>query len=184
MKVEFENYQDSLFVITLLFFLVGMIHISLAMVGALCFIIPFVQYKKYKQQVWCKYYCPRAGLFSMLLSKISLKRKMPKWMTGQKIKKIVLVYFTINVFFATMSTLMVSLGRMPEMDYVRFLIVFRAPFTLPQMLDFYVPTGMIHLGYRLYSIMFTSTTIGLILGFLYVPKAWCVICPVRTLTSK
>jgi len=178
-----KNYQNSLFIITLLFFILGMIHISLSIIGLLCFIIPFAQYMVYKEQRWCKYYCPRAGLFTAILRRISLQKKLPKFLKAPRAKKVVLVYFAINIFFATMSTIMVTLGRIEPIDYVRFLIAFRAPFTLPQFLEWNIAPPFIHLGYRVYSIMFTSTIIGLILGFIFMPRTWCTICPVMTLTS-
>ena len=161
-----------------------MVNIQLSILGGLCFIIPFIQYKIYKDKVWCKYYCPRAGLFVKLLGKVGLKRKMPKFMTSKKLKRGIVIYFAVNVFFAIMSTIMVLIGRIPPIDHVRFLILFKAPFDLPQFIDYNLSLPLIHLGYRIYSIMLTSTIIGTILGFIYSPRTWCVICPVSTLTTK
>lgn len=87
MKKIKKSYQNSLFFITILFFLLGIVNISLAVLGLICFTIPLVQYAIYKHKIWCKYYCPRAGLFNRLLSKISLKKKLPKFMTGKRIKR-------------------------------------------------------------------------------------------------
>lgn len=179
-----KSYQQSLFWVTLLFFALGMIHISLSLVGLLCFTLPFYQYHKYKDKVWCKYYCPRAGMFTVLLSKISLQKPMPKWLKSPRFKKGVVIYFGVNIFFATMSTIMSSIGKMPPVDFVRFLIVFPAPFTLPQLLDWSVPVGLLHFSYRIYSMMFTSATVGLVLGMIYAPRTWCAICPIQTLTSN
>ncbi len=179
-----KNIQNQLFIITILFFLIGIVHISFSIIGLLCFILPFILYYKTKDKVWCKYYCPRAGMFVKLLSKISLRKKAPKWLTGQRIKKIVVYYFGINVFFATMSTIMTSIGKIEAIDYVRFLIVFKAPFELPQLMDINMPMGLIHFSYRIYSMMFTSVIVGIILGIIYTPRIWCVICPIQTLTTK
>lgn len=184
MKRTTTNYQTSLFFVTIAFFILGMFHISLSLIGLLCFTIPFVQYAIYKDRVWCKSYCPRAGLFTKLLGKISLKKPLPKFLKGSRIKTIVLVYFGVNLFFIIMSTIMVTLGRVEPMEYVKFLIVFRAPFTLPQLFDIALLPTIMHLSYRIYSMMFTSTVIGLILGFIYMPRTWCTMCPVMTLTSK
>ncbi len=178
-----RNIQQDLFWITILFFLLGMVHISLSLIGLLCFILPFVMYYREKDRVWCKYYCPRAGMFSKLLSKISFHLKMPKWLTSKKMKTIVIVYFGLNIFFATMSTIMTSIGRIDMIDYVRFMIVFRAPFTLPQLFSIGLPDGLIHFSYRIYSMMFTSVIFGLLMGILFMPRAWCVICPIQSLTK-
>ncbi len=162
-----------------------MIHISFALVGFLCFVIPFVQYYIYKDKVWCKYVCPRAGYFSRVIGKINLGMKVPKLFKKVGLKRGgVVIYFAINLFFVIMSTIMVSLGRVNPIEQIRFLIAFTLPFELPQVMTFEISDWLSHLGYRVYSMMFTSVIIGSIIGILYKPRTWCMICPVNTLTSK
>ena len=179
-----KSYQNQLFFVTIIFFILGFIHISLALLGAACFIIPFIQYIKYKDKVWCKRYCPRAGIFNRIISKVNLGRPIPKWLTDKKVRKGVVVYFAINLFMATMSTLMVSMSRIDPIEQVRFLIVFGLSGPMPQMLDWTLPSNLIHFSYRIYSMMFTSTVIGSVLGILYRPRTWCGICPINTLTTS
>ena len=184
MKENWVNYQVSLFWITLLFFVLGMIHISLALLGLLCFTIPFIQYYIYKDKVWCRYYCPRAGLFLKIIGKISFKRKVPKFVTRKGMKIGVLIYFGLNMFFVIMTTLMVAFRGFEPMAVIRFMIVFEMPFNLPQFFDFSVSDTIIHLGYRIYSVMFTSTIVGIIFGVIFNPRTWCIFCPIQTLTTK
>ena len=179
-----RNIQNQLFIVTILFFVLSLIHISLALLGLGCFIIPFIQYARYKDKVWCKYYCPRAGFLNRVISKINMGRPAPKWLTGKRIKKGVVIYFSLNLFFVFMSTLMVSLGRVAPIDQVRFLIAFSLPGTLPQVMDWMLPNPLLHFSYRIFSMMFTSTVIGSILGILYKPRTWCAVCPVSTLTTS
>lgn len=178
-----KNIQNQLFWITILFFVLGFINISFSIIGLICFALPFVQYYKYKDKVWCKYYCPRAGYFSMIISKINLGLNVPKSLTNSRARKIVAYYFAVNLFFVTMSTIMVSIGRIPPIEQIRFLIVFPLPVKLPQLLAFDVAAPFIHLGYRVFSMMFTSIVIGSILGILYKPKTWCTICPITYFTK-
>lgn len=180
----FKNYQNTLFLATIFFFIISMVHISFALLGIFCFVVPFLQYYIYKEKVWCKYYCPRAGFFTRIIGKISLKRKPPKFLKGKKLQETVVAYFAANLFFVIMSTIMVGLGRIAPIDFVRFLVVFQAPFDLPQLYNIPFPGIVIHLGYRVYSMMFTSLIIGTILGILYMPRTWCMICPVQSLTTK
>lgn len=179
-----KNWQNQLFFITIGFFFVGLIHISFAMIGLLCFVIPFIQYHKYKDKIWCKYYCPRAGYFNQVIKKINIGLKPPKWLSGKSLKKGVVIYFGMNLFFATMSTIMVTIGRIEPIEFVRFLIAFQIPIKLPQLLTLEVASPIIHLSYRVYSMMFTSAVIGSLLGILFRPRTWCGLCPVNTLTSK
>lgn len=172
---------DNLFLVTILFFIVSTINILFGLIALLCFITPFIINYLSKSNIWCRKYCPRASFLTVVLSKISLGLKLPKWLTGKVFKQIMIYYFLINLFFAVLSTIMVSIGKVDPIDYVRVLIVFKAPFKLPQMIVYSVPRGLLHFSYRIYSIMFTSTILGLITGLIFKPRTWCTICPMNQL---
>lgn len=172
--------HNRFFFIPIVFFALGFINITFSIVGLICFITPFALYMEHKDKVWCKYYCPRAGFLNKL-SKISLNLKRPRFL--RNMKKVMLYFFAINIFFATMSTIMVAIGRIEAVDYIRFLII--VPLTsLPQLITLNAPDVFIHLGYRVYSIMFTTTVLGLLLGILYLPRTWCMVCPINTILSN
>ncbi len=179
-----KNHQNIFFIFTVIFFILGILNIAFASVGIICILTPIILFAVYKERIWCKYYCPRAGFFTKVLSKISLKRKLPKFFTGKKLIEGVIIYFGVNLLFITMSTIMVSLGRIAPIEQIRFLIFFGLPITLPQLVSISAPLWLVHFGYRMYSVMFTSIVIGLVLGFIYMPRAWCVICPIKTITSN
>jgi len=83
-----------------------------------------------------------------------------------------------------MSTLMVFKGRMDAMERVRFMIAFQLPWEMPQLINITsLPNWAVHLSFRVYSMMFTTTVIGLILGLLYKPRTWCMVCPVNTISD-
>lgn len=178
------KHLDTLFLVVILFFTLSMIHIAFAWLGLICMILPFILYYQSKEKLWCKYYCPRASFFLKILNKISFGMKIPKWMKAKDIKIFVVYYFAINLFFATMSSIMVSTGRMEPLNFVRIFMLFKAPFTLPQLFNWSTHPGLLHASYRIYSMMFTSTITGLIIGMLYKPRTWCMICPIQTLTTK
>ena len=147
-------------------------------------VYPFLLYVKYKDKIWCNYYCPRAGFFTKILSKISFKIKPPKWLTGETTKQFAIYYFAINAIFIIFSTIMVYLNRLQSMEYLRFFMMFRVPFELPQLMTIVLPKFIIHLSYRIYSMMFTSIIVGSFLGIIFKPRVWCGFCPIRTLTTK
>jgi hypothetical protein len=93
------------------------------------------------------------------------------------------MYFTVNLLLVIMTSIMVVIGRIAPITQVRFLLVFVLPFDLPQMIDFVLHPVITHLGYRLFSMMLTSVTIGSLLGIVYRPRTWCSFCPVSTLTK-
>lgn len=174
------NYS---FVYTILIFGLGMINISFTLIGILCYISPLVLYIRYRNKKWCQTYCPRASFLTVTLQKISLKLKKPNWLTSHSVKTFFVYYMLLNLLFALMSTTAVALNKIEPMNYVRLFMIFKAPFTLIQLIDFSLPAFIIHFSYRLYSMILSTTLIGLVLGLLYTPRTWCMVCPVNTLST-
>lgn len=180
-----KKKSKYLFIITLVFFSLGFFNIIFGVLGLLCMIIPIVLLLKDRKKTWCQSYCPRASLFTVLLQDRSLTGKVaPKWLTRGKTKWVVLVYFGMNLFMLMMSTIMVFRGRVEAMEYLRFAIALRIPWEVPQLINL-GNTGnwILHLSYRIYSMMLTTTIIGVILGWIYLPRTWCTICPINTISD-
>ena len=174
---------DFMFIGTILFFVVSLINISFAWFGMICMVTPFFMAFKTNKNQWCGKYCPRASFFVKIMSRVSLKRPIPNVLKSPKAKRYVITFFCLNLIMVSLSTIMVANGRVLPLDQVRFLMFFTVPFQLPQLLDFTAPAVFVHLGYRIFSIMFSSTLIGLILSVVYMPRTWCSICPVQTLIT-
>lgn len=180
-----KGWNDYLFVVTITFFTLGFVNIIFAWLGLICLLMPFVLLFKNKKKTWCQNYCPRSRLFSFLFQGRSLTGKSgPEWLSKGNGKWILLIYFCINLFIITMSTLRVSMDLMEPMARVRFLIAFILPWELPQLLSFMpVPDWMLHFSFRIYSMMFTTTVLGLLLGWLFYPRTWCRVCPINTISD-
>ena len=136
---KFKNIQNDLFFVTILFFLIGMINITFVIFAIFCFVLPFYYYLRYSKKVWCQYICPRAGMFNKLLSKISLNLSIPKIITGKFMKSFFVNYFFVSLTIVIFSTIMVSLGRVMPINHVRFFLVFKIPFDLPQLITINAP---------------------------------------------
>ncbi|HEY8908751.1 MAG TPA: hypothetical protein VIM51_00485 [Desulfosporosinus sp.] len=172
------------YLFTISFFTLGFFNIVFAWIGFLCIIMPFVFVIKDNKNTWCKGYCPRANLFNRLFTKIGRHRPVPKWLTDGRGRRIMLIYFSINLFVICLSTLMVFLDKREPLEKIRFLLAFQLPWNMPSLLNIGVmPDWVIHLGFRVYSMMFTTTIIGLLLGLIYQARTWCAICPMGTLSS-
>lgn len=178
-----KRWTSNLYIVTIIFFTFGFFNIIFAWFGFACMIIPFVLLAKDNKKTWCKNYCPRASLFTVLFKNKSYTGKaVPRWLT--KGKGALLIYFSLNLFILFMSTLMVFRGRIEAMGKVRFMIIFQLPWNMPQLLNISsIPNWAVHLSFRIYSMMFTTTVIGMILGFMYRPRMWCTICPINTLSD-
>lgn len=173
-----------LFLITLSYFILGFINIHFALLGLMCMFLPFVILFKKKKKTWCQGYCPRASLYTFCGKfKKSISRKTPHFFIHGNMKWIVLFYFGLSLFFITMSTIRVADNIMPPMKYLKFLIFFRIPLELPQLFDFFFASWVTHLSYRFYSLMMTSTVLGLILALVFKPRTWCTICPIATVSD-
>jgi len=147
--------------------------------------MPFVFVIKDNKRTWCQSYCPRSNLFTRLFSRIGAHRTAPKWLIHGTGKRIMLTYFSINFFMICLSTLMVFMDNREPLEKVRFLMAFQLPWNMPNLLDIGVmPDWVVHLGFRVYSMMFTTTIIGLLLSYIYKARTWCAICPMGTLSSK
>ena len=176
---------NALYIVTLLFFALGLVNMFFAWLGLICFALPFVLLIKNKHKTWCSTYCPRASLFNRLLSRISRHTNPPRWLVGKDARDYVLIYFGVNLFVAILSTVMVFKGRVDALDSLRLLMVWQVPWEVPQLLDLPgIPPWSVHATFRIYSIFLTSTLVGLLLGLLFKPRTWCAICPVGTVSSK
>lgn len=180
-----KKWTDYLFIVTILFFTLGFFNIIFSWLGFTCMILPFIFLARDKKKTWCQRYCPRASLFKTLFQSRSLTGKTgPSWLVKGKTKWILLVYFAFNLFVLFMSTIMVFKGRIPPVEKVRFLIAFQLPWDIPQLLSIgSIPDWTVHLSYRIYSMMLTTTVIGLVLAWLFVPRTWCTICPINTISD-
>ncbi|PKM51384.1 MAG: hypothetical protein CVV02_07205 [Firmicutes bacterium HGW-Firmicutes-7] len=175
-----------LFLITLFYFAMGFVNINLSLFGLACMFFPFILLLKNKKKTWCQGYCPRANLYTSCAKlKKDPSRKTPQFFIYGNMKLIMLSYFGISLFFIIMTTLRVANNLMVPMEYLRFFIIIPIPLELPQLLTFStIAPWITHLSYRFYSLMMTSTILGLILGLVYKPRTWCTICPIATISDK
>ena len=174
-----------LWLITVIYFITVFVNIHFALLALICFSLPVYFLIKDQRKTWCQTYCPRASLLmKMPRSRASQLRPIPAWLVGQKARKWVVGYFALNLFFSTMSTIMVFLGRMTPMLIPRFLILLPIPVDLPQIINFDLPLWLTHLSFRFLSMMMTSTIIGLVLAVFFRNRTWCAICPVATLSDQ
>lgn len=180
-----NNWTNKLYIVTIIFFALGFFNIIFGWLGFICMVTPFILLARDKKKTWCQNYCPRASLFTVMFKGRSLTGKAgPKWLTRGSGKWIILVYFTINLFILTMSTIMVFRGRIDAMERIRFMLAFQLPWNIPQFLSVgFAPEWSVHLSFRIYSMMFTTTVLGLILGWVYTPRTWCTICPINTISD-
>lgn len=174
-----------LFLITISYFLLGFINIHFSLLGIVCMTLPIILLLRNRKKTWCQGYCPRANLYTTCgKSKKTTGLKTPEFFIKGNMKWITLAYFVISLAFILMSTVGVARGIRLPMEYLRFLLLIPLPFEMPQLYDIMnIAPWLTHLSYRFYSMMMTTTVLGLILAMVYKPRTWCTICPIATLSD-
>ena len=170
---------------TLSFFALSFMNIHLAVLGLICMALPVYLLLKDKKKTWCQSYCPRASLYMTLGKKRAKKGKnIPLSFIKGKLKYYVLAYFFVSLSIAALSTIQVARGNMPPMLIPRFLLIIPIPVSLPQLFTLSgFPIWFTHFSFRIFSMMTTTTVIGLILSYTYKPRTWCTICPINTISD-
>lgn len=174
-----------LFLGTVSFFLLGFINIHFSLLAMVCMTFPIILLLRDRKKTWCQGYCPRASLYTTCGKKKKLSGlKTPQFFIRGNMKWIMLAYFGISLTFIIMSTLGVARGIRLPMEYLRFLILIPLPFEMPQLFDIInIVPWLTHLSYRFYSMMMTTTVLGLFLALVYKPRTWCTICPIATVSD-
>lgn len=171
-----------LYLFTITFFGLGFVNIHFSLLGIICMTLPIILLLKDRKKTWCQSYCPRASLYTTCgKTKKWASRNTPRFFIKGNMKWIMLAYFGVSLLFIIMSTLGVARGMRPAMEYLRFLILIPLPFKIPQLFDIMdLAPWLTHLSYRFYSMMMTTTFLGLLLAMVYKPRTWCTICPIAT----
>lgn len=176
------KYGKFLFIITIVYFVLGIINIHFALLGILCMGIPLVLLFKNRKKTWCQKYCPRAKLYTVC-GKAACKysRKTPTFFVKGPMKWIMLTYFMFSLTNIIISTVAVANGK-PAGEAVKFLFLLKLPY-FPQVFSFDSIPWIVNLSYGFYSMMFTTTVLGLILALIFKPRTWCTICPISTVSD-
>ncbi len=70
-----SQLSNLLLIYFFVYFALTLINVIFALLGFLCFVVPFIILYVRKKNDWCRFYCPRANMFTRLLSKISVCTK-------------------------------------------------------------------------------------------------------------
>lgn len=175
--------KKYLFIITIAYFALGLVNIHFALLGLICMGIPIYILFRYRKKTWCQKYCPRASLCTTV-GKVKPYKHIttPKFLAKGSMKWIMLAYFSFNMIVMIFSTVMVATGKAAPFDHVRLLFVLKLP-EIPQLFTLHISGWLLHLSYRFFSMMMTTTLLGLILALIYRPRTWCAICPISTVSN-
>lgn len=179
-----KRWYDYLWIASLLYLALGFFNILFAWLGLLCFFIPLIISIVSGTKAYCNRYCGRGQLFALLGGRFGLSRRrdIPKWMKSKAFRYGFLVFFFTMFFLMLWNTYLVFAGVRDMKQVVTLLWSFKLPWhwayhgTL-------LHNGVAQFAFGFYSIMLTSTILGLVTMLLYKPRSWCVYCPMGTMTQ-
>lgn len=184
MKKNLKKYwYDYLWIASAVYLILGMFNILFAWIGMLCFIIPLVISLKTGTKAYCNKYCGRGQLFNLLGKKLKLSRNkpMPNWMKSKVFRYGFLVFFLTMFSLMVFNTVLVFKGTRTLSQFVTLLWTFKIPWHWAHHVRG-IPTWISQYAFGFYSVMLTSTVLGIITMLLFKPRSWCVYCPMGTMT--
>ena len=180
-----KHWYDYLWVVTPVYLGLGFFNILFACwLGMIFFMTPLLISIFGGGKLYCNRYCDR-GQFLHLLGKrleLSRNRSMPRWMRSKAFRYGFLIFFFVMFFQMLWTTYLVGAGAQDLREFVKLFWTIRMPWDRAYHGTAFAP-WVAQFAFGFYSLMLTSMLIGLIAMALYKPRAWCVFCPMGTMTQ-
>lgn len=178
-----KKWYDYLWIWPIIYFSLGFFNILFAWLGMIDFITPLVIASLGGGKAFCNRYCGRGKLFAFIpgLLKKKNKKLAPSWMLSKVFRYGFLIFFLIMFGNMIYQTYLVYAGASSLKTVVKLFWTFKVPWKWAYTVTS-VPAWVTQFSYGFYSLMLTSTLIGLIVMALYRPRTWCSFCPMGTMT--
>ncbi|WP_414697357.1 4Fe-4S binding protein [Peptacetobacter sp. AB845] len=179
-----KKWYDYLWIVSLLYLVLGFFNIMFAWLGLICFFVPLIISIVSRNKAYCNRYCGRGQLFGILGGKLGLSRKkdVPKFLKSKWFRYGFLAFFMFMFGNMLFSTYLVFKGTNSLKEVVTILWTFKVPWSFA-FNGANVPAWVVQFAFGFYSVMLTSTILGVITMLLYKPRSWCVYCPMGTMTQ-
>ena len=178
-----KKWYDFLWIFSTVYLILGFFNILFAWLGMICFITPLAISIIRGNKAYCNKYCGRGQLFSLLGGRFGLSRKkdMSKWMRSPYFRYGFLAFFLTMFGIMIFNTYLVFAGAELK-QVVTLLWTFKLPWHWAYHGTIIAP-WVAQFAFGFYSVMLTSTLLGLITMILFKPRSWCVYCPMGTMTQ-
>ena len=179
-----KKWYEYLWIASLIYLVLGFLNILFAWLGLLCFFLPLMISVTAGTKAYCNRYCGRGQLFGLLGGRFGLSRRrdIPKWMRSKAFRYGFLIFFFAMFFLMLWNTYLVFSGVENLKQAVTLLWTFKLPWQWAYHGTLFHP-GVAQFAFGFYSVMLTSTVLGLITMALFKPRSWCVYCPMGTMTQ-
>lgn len=183
MKRNKKKIIDYMWIISCIYLSLGLFNILFAWLGLLCFLIPLIISVAGGGKAYCNKYCGRGQLLDLIGNKLKLSRNksIPSFLRSKWFRYGFLTFFMTMFIMMLFNTYLVFSEVNELQKVIKILWTFNLPWN-------WVNTSMVspwiaQFAFGFYSIMVTSTILGIITMLLYKPRSWCVYCPMGTMTQ-
>ena len=179
-----KRWNDYLWIWTIIYFCLGFFNILFAWLGLIDFMVPLFVAIFGGGKAFCNRYCGRGQLFHQVGScmKCSRNQPSPKFLSSKWFRYGFLAFFLTMFGSMLFQTYLVASGANNLVEAIKLLWLFRIPwgwtYTAGTVADW-----IAKFAFGFYSLMLTSTIIGLVVMALFKPRTWCVFCPMGTMTQ-
>lgn len=179
-----KHWYDYLWLWSILYFTLGFFNILFAWLGMIDFLLPVIIAVFGGNKWFCNNLCGRGQLFTKIGSgcKCSRNKLAPAWMSAKWFRYGFLVFFLLMFGNMIFQTYLVAAGAGNLREAVQLFWTFKVPWGWAYSAGT-VPDWVAQFSFGFYSLMLTSTLIGLIVMALYRPRTWCSFCPMGTMTQ-
>ncbi len=179
-----KHWYDYLWMWSIIYFSLGFFNILFAWLGMIDFLVPIIISIAGGGKMFCNRFCGRGQLFHLLGTRFKMsKMKMtPRWLSSKQFRYGFLIFFL--VMFGTMvwNTYLVAAGTRSLREVVKLFWTFKVPWSWAYSGSVF-PDWVAQFSFGFYSLMLTSTLIGLVVMILFKPRTWCTFCPMGTMTQ-
>lgn len=178
-----KTWKDYMWILSALYLTLGFFNILFAWLGLLCFFIPLIISIAGGGKKYCNVYCGRGQLFDLMGNnlKLSRQRSIPHFLKTKWFRYGFLAFFMTMFMSMLFTTYLVFKGSQNMNEVVTLLWTFKLPWNWVDVS--FVEPWVAQFAFGFYSVMLTSTVLGVITMILYKPKSWCVYCPMGTMTQ-
>lgn len=179
-----KKWNMYLWIWPLVYFSLGFFNILFAWLGMIDFLVPLVIAAVKGNKAFCNNYCGRGQLFNLLGKHkgFSRMKATPNWLVSKWFRYGFLVFFLSMFGNMLFQTWLVGSGASNLQEVITLFWTFKLPWEWAYSVGT-VPSWIAQFSFGFYSLMLTSTLIGLIVMSLYKPRSWCAFCPMGTMTQ-
>lgn len=178
-----KKWNQYFWIFSAVYLTLGFINILFAWIGLICFFTPLLLSIIGKGKMYCNSYCGRGQLFEVLGGRLKLSpnRNIPAFIRSKWFRYGFLTFFMTMFAVMLFSTYLVFKGASDLQEVVTLLWTIKLPWHWTNTSG--VSPWVAQFAFGFYSVMLTSTILGLITMFLFKPRSWCVYCPMGTMTQ-